>query len=593
MLGGSTPSRRPWGTGGDLFRSGHQPLLRPVATPAAAPDRDRPPPTLSRQDVITACRRLTAVELQTALKERHFPIAFDPHPTTYAAAGSAAAAAARKSGKPVSCHVEPRDLVAAIERVYGSELCRRAIWHLATVMPEFSAARRLSPAQAAAIAAAALAAAGLWLLAPAAAAVLATLMFGLVFLSVCGLRFLSLLPRPPAPPRPPRLADHELPVYTVLVPLFRETEVLDQLIEALSSLDYPLAKLDIKLVLEASDHDTRRHVAGLDLPECFEVLVVPDASPRTKPKALNYALQFARGELVTIYDAEDIPGRRQLRLAAETFAASPSDVVCLQARLAFYNAGDNWLTRQFAIEYAILYDLLLPALSDLDLPLPLGGTSNHFRLAALRQLAAWDPHNVTEDADLGLRLARFGWRAKVIASATGEEAACRWGVWIRQRARWLKGWMQVCLVHLRSPARLWRELGPAAFLVTQVLLAGMIVSALAHPLFMAWLAWAIATAGFLAPSPEPLAAALGGLGLAILVAGYGLNIAAGLVAVRRRYRGPGRRRLILGLAGIPVYWLLISAGGWLALWQLVSNPFHWNKTAHGLSRSPARQRRFD
>jgi glycosyltransferase XagB len=312
--------------------------------------------------------------------------------------------------------------------------------------------------------------------------------------------------------------------------------------------------------------------------------VVPKAAPQTKPKALNYGLQFARGDLVAIYDAEDIPASGQLRLAAETFAAATSAIVCLQARLAFYNADENWFTRQLAIEYAVLYDLMLPVLARLGMPLPLGGTSNHFRIDALRRLGAWDPHNVTEDADLGLRLARFGWRAAVIASTTGEEAACRWGVWLRQRARWLKGWMQVGLVHLRAPRRTWRELGPAGSLVALVLMVGMTLSALTHPVFLALLVWSVAAGGLFAPEPDWLAAAVGGVALAVLAAGYAVNMVAGWVAVGRRYRGRARRRIAWSVLGMPAYWVLIWLGACLALWQLVRRPFHWNKTEHGLSR---------
>jgi cellulose synthase/poly-beta-1,6-N-acetylglucosamine synthase-like glycosyltransferase len=423
----------------------------------------------------------------------------------------------------------------------------------------------------------------IWYVAPAAAAIAVSLAFGLVFLAVCGVRLLGLLPAGPQP-KPPGLSDAELPVYSVLVPLFREVRVLDQLIEALCRLDYPAAKLDIKLILEACDTETRQYMDKIALPDFFEVLVVPQTAPQTKPKAMNYGLQFARGDLVAIYDAEDVPARGQLRLAAETFAASPSGIICLQARLAFYNAGENWLTRQLAIEFAVLYELMLPVLARIGMPLPLGGTSNHFRIHALRRLGAWDPHNVTEDADLGIRLARFGWRTAVIASTTGEEAACRWGVWLRQRARWLKGWMQVGLVHLRSPRRTWRELGPGGSLIALVFMVGMTVSALTHPLFLALFVWSVVAGGLFAPEPDRLAATIGGLSLAVLAAGYGINMLAGWVAIGRRYHEVTRRRIAWSLLGIPVYWMLIWLGACLALWQLLRRPFHWNKTEHGLSR---------
>src|SRR5690606_9681865 len=195
----------------------------------------------------------------------------------------------------------------------------------------------------------------------------------------------------------------------VLAPLFREANVAPGLIRALGKLDYPAAKLDIKLILEACDPETMAKVGRLNLPGAFEVIVVPDAQPRTKPKALNYALELARGDYAVIYDAEDRPDPGQLRAALSAFRSGPPNLACVQARLNFYNARENWLTRQFAIEYAALFDGLLPALQALRLPIPLGGTSNHFRMPALKWLGAWDAFNVTEDADLGMRLYRRGY----------------------------------------------------------------------------------------------------------------------------------------------------------------------------------------
>jgi glycosyltransferase XagB len=572
----------------EVDRTGQETLLA-RADEGHAPDIATVPPggaqlgSVSYDTLESACRRLTARELAVALRQRYLPISFGPEPQAYAAADAAALAAAQSRGLPVVATAAPGDLVAALQAVYGEDICGRAAGHLVQAAPEFSARWRLSFGQAVGLSLAAAAFAAGWYAMPLAAAIAASLVFGLVFLAVCGIRLLGLLRVEPPPPPPP-LGDGELPVYTLLVPLFRETSVLGQLVAALCRLDYPADKLDIKLILEASDGESQAAVGQMALPGQFEVLVVPDAPPQTKPKALNYGLQFARGDLVAIYDAEDVPAPRQLRLAAETFAAAPSGLVCLQARLGFYNAGENWLTRQVAIEYAILYELMLPVLARLGLPLPLGGTSNHFRAAALRRIGAWDPHNVTEDADLGMRLARFGWRAGVLASTTGEEAACRWDVWLRQRARWLKGWMQVGLVHLRAPARTWRELGPAGSLVALVLMVGMTLSALTHPLFLALFVWSVAAGGLLAAEPDWVAATIGGLSLAVLAAGYGINILAGWVAIARRYHDPVRRRIAWSLLGIPFYWILIWLGACLALWQLVRRPYHWDKTEHGLSR---------
>lgn len=488
---------------------------------------------------------------------------------------------ARADGRMVTARADPQDLCDALQATFGEELCERAVRNLADRLPQFSARRRATLSQATFLLGLPPAMLSFFLLAPEGAAWLATSLFALLFLAVAGLRLLAFLPvRAIGPARLPEIADCDLPVYTVLVPLFRETEVVGQLVAALDAIDYPAAKRDIKLVLEASDMETRRHVQDLRLPEGFEVLFVPDQQPRTKPKALNYALAFARGSLVTIYDAEDIPDPGQLRLAARTFAASPPDLACLQAPLTFYNARDGWLTRQMTIEYAVLFDLVLPSLAAFGLPMPLGGTSNHFRIEALRSAGAWDPYNVTEDADLGLRLARLGWRTGVIAAPTREEAPASLGVWLGQRVRWLKGWMQTLLVHSRAPLRLWRELGSLGMIAAATFTLGVVVSALAYPFCLGYVLGSALFGNLLPPDPTVTAAALMGANLVVLVLGYGAALASGLVAVLRR-----KPALAVGVLTMPFYWLLVSAAGWLALVELIVAPFRWNKTRHGLTRN--------
>ena len=264
-----------------------------------------------------------------------------------------------------------------------------------------------------------------------------------------------------------------MPRYTVFVPLFKEVEILPHLAKALAELDYPPAKLDIKIVLEAVDAATIEAAAKLAFPGNVDLIVVPDRQPRTKPKALNYALQFATGDLAVIYDAEDRPEPDQLRKAATVFHHASADVACLQARLDYFNATENWLSRQFTIEYCTLFRGLLPLLSRFGLPLPLGGTSNHFRIGVLRALGAWDPYNVTEDADLGMRLHRAGYRVETLDSTTYEEACCQTYPWLKQRTRWLKGWMQTFGVHMRAPLSTLRETGLAGFLAFHAYFAGI------------------------------------------------------------------------------------------------------------------------
>ena len=413
-----------------------------------------------------------------------------------------------------------------------------ACFGLASSRPQFSAARRLTAAQGVVLSLAGTALAVILAVWPATIPMVIPLLASPAFLALATLRWACLLRwRQPASRRPRRLSDAELPVYTVLAPLHREAAILGQLVGSLAALRYPRHKLDVKLVVEAEDHETRIALARCRLPPGFDIIVVPQALPLTKPKALNSALTFARGSLLTVFDAEDVPDPGQLRLAADIFAASGPELACLQARLAFYNPHQNWLTRQFAIEYAVLFDLQLPMLSALSCAFPLGGTSNHFRTVALKRVGRWDPHNVTEDADLGFRLARHGYRCRMIAASTREEANVALANWLHQRARWLKGFLQTWLVHMRNPLRLRRELGTASFLAFQATTIGVVASALLHPVFLGFLAAEIAGGSFPPERPEFAGAFASGIGLAVLLLGYGGGMAAGLKATRIRNLG--------------------------------------------------------
>ena len=259
-------------------------------------------------------------------------------------------------------------------------------------------------------------------------AVIATVLT-VFFLTWLGLRLLGcFLPPVPIERSPP--ADRDLPVYTIIVALYREANAVQTLIASLRAIAYPPEKLDIKLVLEADDHETWEVLRWLNLVAPFEIIVAPGAGPQTKPKALNIALPFAKGTFTVVYDAEDRPEPDQLRRAVEMFVASEKDVACVQARLTIDNTDDGWLARMFTAEYAAQFDLFLPGLARMGLPLPLGGSSNHFRTDVLRGVGAWDAYNVTEDADLGMRLARFGYRSVMLDSSTYEEAPAKFVPWI-------------------------------------------------------------------------------------------------------------------------------------------------------------------
>jgi glycosyltransferase involved in cell wall biosynthesis len=270
--------------------------------------------------------------------------------------------------------------------------------------------------------------------------------------------------------------DANLPVYTVLVPMYKEPKVLPILASALKKMNYPLSKLDIKLVLEENDFETIAAAKALALDATFEIIRVPHSEPKTKPKACNYALRFARGKYLTIYDAEDKPEPDQLKKAVAAFRKLGDKTACIQARLNYFNARENWLTRMFTLEYSLWFDMFLPALDRLQVPIPLGGTSNHFDIDKLREVGAWDPFNVTEDADLGLRFAALGYHVGVVNSVTYEEANSHLGNWIRQRSRWIKGYIQTWLVNMRHPVRLYRKVGFRGFSSLHLFVGGSIVA---------------------------------------------------------------------------------------------------------------------
>jgi cellulose synthase/poly-beta-1,6-N-acetylglucosamine synthase-like glycosyltransferase len=378
-----------------------------------------------------------------------------------------------------------------------------------------------------------------------------------------------------------QLRDEELPVFTVLVPMFREPTMLPVLAQALRGLDYPLGKLDIKIVLEEADHETIEVARTLGLEGVFEVIRVPPSLPQTKPKACNFALRFARGEYLVIYDAEDRPEPDQLRKVVTAFREAPADVACLQCRLNYYNRDENWLARMFTLDYALWFDQILPGLERLNVPIPLGGTSNHFKIDVLRELHGWDPFNVTEDADLGIRLTQKGYRVGVVDSTTFEEASCHAGNWIRQRSRWIKGYMQTFLVHIRRPLHLLRTTGPLGFFGFIFFIGGTALSGLLNPVFWAlYLVWCASTAINLdVMFPQLLLF----ISLFNLLAGNGAFIYLSMLAPIRR----GWLYLIPYSLTVLGYWVLMSIAAYKGLWQLIRNPFYWEKTEHGVSRYAA------
>ncbi|MGO4527037.1 glycosyltransferase [Microvirga sp. 2MCAF35] len=405
---------------------------------------------------------------------------------------------------------------------------------------------------------------------------------GPLFLGLIVLRLAASFLKNPAEPttEAPRVEDAALPIYTIIAALYRERRVAARLIEALSRLDYPAAKLDIKLVLEADDRETLDALQAADLPGNMEIIVAPKGQPRTKPRALNVALPLARGRFTVIYDAEDVPDPGQLRLAVDRFSCLPPHVACLQARLTIDNTDDSWLTRLFTIEYAALFDVFNPGLADIGSPIPLGGTSNHFRTSVLKAIHGWDAWNVTEDADLGLRLARLGYEVGDLPSSTLEEAPGTLGAWMRQRTRWMKGFVQTATTHSRRPCVLFRQLGFWRFCGALVLTWGIVLSALVYPLFSALFltSWFSGTGGSYASHWDVIVRVYS---QTLFCSGAAAIMIPALFALHRRRLW----RLWPWLPLLPFYYGLVSIAAWRGLWELATATFRWNKTSHGHART--------
>jgi cellulose synthase/poly-beta-1,6-N-acetylglucosamine synthase-like glycosyltransferase len=473
----------------------------------------------------------------------------------------------------------PRDFNQFLADRSGRPLAQVAAGRLHRRSPAFSAAPPTSGAKRRRIAgwlALAMALSALLWLTPVLMAHAGSSALSLWFIAFAGLRLAGgLLPSITAPSLS-RMPDAELPVYTIIAALRDEASSVGPLLDAIDALDYPHEKLDVIVVLEPDDLQTRAAIARRGARPHQQVLVAPSIGPKTKPKALNFALHFARGYFIAVYDAEDAPDPGQLRAALDVFRTHGNEVACAQAKLCIDNLTHTWLSKMFAAEYAGQFEVLLPGLVALLMPLPLGGSSNHFRTSVLREVGGWDAYNVTEDADLGFRLARFGYRSVVIDSITSEEAPIRFGGWLRQRSRWMKGWMQTWCVHMRAPRRLWRETGWRGVLALNIVLGGNILTAFAYPVLALALLYCLATG----TSDPLLGSSLAPLHLGAIASGLLSTVVLGLVGLKRQ----GRLRNAGILLLMPIYWGCLSIATWRALWQFWSSRHVWEKTEHGLVR---------
>lgn len=406
-----------------------------------------------------------------------------------------------------------------------------------------------------------------------------------------------------------QLSEQDLPTYTILVPLYKEANVAEGIVAALSRLDYPKHLLDIKLLLEADDEITVSAVRSLTFGEEFDTVLVPASLPRTKPKACNYGLKQARGEFTVIFDAEDRPDADQLKKVTWAFSQADASVACIQAKLNYYNPRVNFLTKSFALEYTAWFDLVLPAIQYLDGPIPLGGTSNHFRTKLLKELGGWDPYNVAEDCDLGVRISMLGHRTLLIDSTTWEEANSELHNWIRQRSRWVKGYMQTHLVHTKLAFNLVRTMGlrrailfylcvssvPLQQLLNLVCLPvlGAYAMLLTYDLLQGRDLWVVIAGSreeyrtawkmlFLEAGEDPVWSRFAVFGFVASICMLLTNlmfILVNLLAARRR----GYSDLWLTAILSPVYWVLGAVAAWKGAIQLVVRPHYWEKTIHGLA----------
>ncbi|MFT4098659.1 MAG: glycosyltransferase, partial [Rhodoblastus sp.] len=482
----------------------------------------------------------------------------------------------------------PRRFGAWLRAAAGAQIAEDAALRLHRIEPRLSA--RAGPTRATALASAALgiaagAAAALW---PLAVALFLWTLLTIAFSMATVARIFTTVEALHTEPEGAPISDRRLPLYTVVIALYREAEVANALLAALEAIDYPRARLDIKFVVEADDSATFAALAAALPGVEYEIIVAPPGAPRTKPRALNVALPFARGELLCVYDAEDRPEPDQLRRAAARFARADERLGCLQARLAVDNADETAIAGLFALDYAALFEATNPGIAGLGLPMMLGGTSNHFRVQTLRDLGGWDAWNVTEDADLGIRLARCGLRVETLASRTYEEAPVTLAALFNQRVRWLKGWMQTGFVHLRDPVALWRNLGPLSFFVTLAVFISGVLSPLLWPWFTLVLVRDLASGALFAPETA-FDGAIDTCALSLAVAGPVAIVWPIMLGMKRQ--GLSRRWPLLFL--LPFWHVMLSVAAWRAVYDLWRNPFGWAKTTHGVAKRRTDQRRAD
>lgn len=472
--------------------------------------------------------------------------------------------------------VTPRDFLNAIKHHFGANIDHDTRHRLAELTPQYSAKTTFFPHQRQSMLIFAVSLLALCAIAPYSTTITLLFIVNIFYLCTIGLKALLCYYHEKPQSHFPEISEPHLPLYSLLIPMYREASSVPHIIDAIRALDYPYSKLDVKLVVEDDDEETINAIKQAEPESFFEIIRVPYSEPRTKPKACNYALTFARGDYVTIYDAEDRPEPSQLKKAVAAFAHFGPQTICLQARLNYYNHSENLLTKLFSIEYSSLFDFMLPGLERLNMPIPLGGTSNHIHLKRLRELGDWDPYNVTEDADLGIRLAMQGFKTHTLDSITMEEAPLGLNAWLKQRSRWIKGYMQTWLVYMRHPKALYKNLGYNGFWGFQLFIGGPCLSFLIAPFL--WTVCALWLYSIIHLPAIPVW--LLGMCLLSMLSSMLCHLWLAIAAVKHWQWKHMTTAIIL----FPFYWLLHSIASFKALWQLIFRPHFWEKTTHGLTQ---------
>lgn len=375
------------------------------------------------------------------------------------------------------------------------------------------------------------------------------------------------------------LTDEQLPTYTILVPVFKEAEVIPNLIRSLKAIDYPSNKMEVLFLCEEEDKETYAAIKKETLPKDFRAVVVPKSEPQTKGKASNYGLNLAKGQIVTIFDAEDRPEPDQLKRVAQRFARSEEHVVCIQARLYYYNSGENWLSSMFNFEYTNLFNYVLPAMTMHNQPIPLGGSSNHFKTSFLKKLHGWDPYNVTEDADLGVRLTARGYKTKMVYSFTGEEAVLNFRAWIKQRSRWFKGYLHTFFVYLRHPIYVFRHYGLLGYigLFSLLFLSPFMLAMLPLLIFLS-VKIILGHYDFVYPYDVAL------LLFTWFNLFYGMLSLWFMAYIMKYVQNHHGMKKAKYWYTYPFYFILHTVAAVIAVYLLITKPHKWEKTQHGVTK---------